>query len=228
MKTSISLFLLASAALHLAVLGLVDFSSPTQIIDSGSLIRVSIQAPSSKPVTKTSSHKNIEQATPTKKLVSSNSMPVIKPVLKKQKSVNSSLENTHFTPDLVEAPIQKTVTATEDTTVAKHTNDNPNIPSLSKSVSSLLYSDLKRAFDLHFYYPRMAIKRGWEGEVKISLRVEANGYLTHIQVIDSSGYNLLDKAAITSIDRVQILPAAIALLDGRSLDLILPVQYGLL
>jgi protein TonB len=87
---------------------------------------------------------------------------------------------------------------------------------------------LRKAFNAHFYYPRLAIRRGWQGEVRLGLRIEANGSLTRIRILQGSGYNLLDKAAVKSLNKVEILPEAIALLRGHSLDLILPVKYRLL
>ena len=107
-------------------------------------------------------------------------------------------------------------------------NTIPNKSSLSARTSSLLYSDLERAFALHFYYPRLAIRRGWSGEVQLSLRIEADGKLSHVRILKGSGFGLLDKAAMSSIDNVDILPSANALLNGNSLELILPVEYRLL
>jgi protein TonB len=92
----------------------------------------------------------------------------------------------------------------------------------------LLRADLEQAFALHFRYPRLAIKRGWQGEVRLGLRIEANGHLSQVRILQGSGYGLLDKAAMKSLNKVETLPNAIALLNGRSLDLILPVKYQLL
>ena len=98
----------------------------------------------------------------------------------------------------------------------------------SDNTRKQLKSVLQQAFNTHFYYPRLAVRRGWSGEVQLSLRIEANGKLSHVRILESSGFNLLDKAAMSSLDKVKILPSAIALLNGNSLDLILPVQYRLL
>ena len=98
----------------------------------------------------------------------------------------------------------------------------------SKSTTKQLRVVLRRAFNTHFYYPRLAIRRGWSGEVHLSLRIEPNGTLSHVRILKGSGFGLLDKAAMKSLDKVKILPAAIALLDGQSLDLTLPVEYRLL
>lgn len=44
-------------------------------------------------------------------------------------------------------------------------------------------------------YPRAAIQRGQEGSVVCELHVSASGKVTHVEVVQSSGYELLDSAA---------------------------------
>ncbi|WP_172597690.1 energy transducer TonB [Sulfuriflexus mobilis] len=87
---------------------------------------------------------------------------------------------------------------------------------------------LRKAFNAHFYYPRLAVRRGWQGQVRLGLRIEANGHLSRIRILQGSGYELLDKAAIKSLNKLEMLPTAITLLNGHSMDLILPVKYQLL
>ena len=102
-------------------------------------------------------------------------------------------------------------------------------PSASASTNSRqLEVVLRKAFNAHFYYPRLAIRRGWQGEVRLGLRIEANGHLTRVRILQGSGHDLLDRAAIKSLNRVELLPAAVALLNGGSMDLVLPIQYQLL
>lgn len=85
--------------------------------------------------------------------------------------------------------------------------------------------NIRLAFNHH--YPTMAIRRAWEGRVNLSIRVLANGELTNIHIIDSSGYSILDKAAVRSIIRIAALPQARQWLQGRNIDVILPVIYKL-
>lgn len=230
MNKTISLLVLASAALHVLVLGLIDFNSPPAVVVAGSLMRISIQAPSPAATTNEPDNNDTVKTPPKNKKVKLTTTPVVKPVQKKTSIAKTALpEPVQYQAD-VETPKQHTDIATHnDTVVAKlETAPATTASALPEHVSSLLHSDLERAFALHFYYPRMAIKRGWQGDVKISLRIEADGHLTRVRILNSSGYKLLDNAAIASIDKVEILPSAIALLDGRSLDLVLPVEYRLL
>ena len=78
-----------------------------------------------------------------------------------------------------------------------------------------------------FHYPVLARRRGWEGEVVLAFRVDADGRIGNVKVANSSGFGLLDSAARDALLRV----ATVALADGRrpgtALDLTLPVIYRL-
>lgn len=87
---------------------------------------------------------------------------------------------------------------------------------------------LNNALIAHFEYPMTARRRGWEGVVRVGLRVEANGRLTGLRVIGSSGHAVLDRAALNSLGRVGRLPDAISWLQGRRFDMVLPVRYQLI
>jgi len=87
---------------------------------------------------------------------------------------------------------------------------------------------LQRALIAHFDYPPVARRRGWEGVVQVGLRVEANGQLSRLRLIATSGHALLDRAALQSLGRVGRLPEVMDWLQGRQLDMILPVRYQLI
>ncbi len=230
MNKTISLLILASAALHVLVLGLIDFNSPTNIVVAGSLMRISIQAPNSKVTHTDSGHINnrITEILPTPKQTKS-TKPKIVPVKKTRVTTKKELVTKPVeTLKTVNKTTQTPAKSSKRTVAAKLVTPAPAANSLPESTTSLLHSDLERAFALHFYYPRIAIKRGWQGEVKISLRIESDGHLTRVRLLNSSGHRLLDKAAMESIGKVQLLSSAIALLDGQTMDLVLPVEYRLL
>ena len=78
-----------------------------------------------------------------------------------------------------------------------------------------------------FDYPSLARRRGWQGRVRIGLHVEADGDLTRIHLLESSGYALLDKAAVKNATELRNVPAVSQWLEGRDMDMILPVRYRL-
>lgn len=87
---------------------------------------------------------------------------------------------------------------------------------------------LHEAFVVHFHYPSLARQNGWQGEVRLGLRIEPSGELTRICIITSSGYGILDRAAMHSLEAIGKLPHAATLLKGNGFNLILPVRYQLL
>jgi protein TonB len=89
-----------------------------------------------------------------------------------------------------------------------------------------LRSEVYRALHANFSYPRRARQRGWEGTVVISLRILADGQLADIRVAGSSGISTLDRAAVASLRKVRVARLD-ALMQGRELDLTIPVEYRL-
>lgn len=86
---------------------------------------------------------------------------------------------------------------------------------------------LEKALLPRFDYPSVARRRGWQGRVRIGLHVEADGDLTHIHLLESSGHALLDRAAVKNVTELRNVPAVTQWLDGLDMDVILPVSYRL-
>jgi len=55
-------------------------------------------------------------------------------------------------------------------------------------------------------YPRKALRLGWEGTVRLRISVDADGLVTGIVVIESSGRELLDRAALEAFERWVFAP----------------------
>ncbi|MFQ5642590.1 MAG: energy transducer TonB [Thiogranum sp.] len=88
-------------------------------------------------------------------------------------------------------------------------------------------SALLEALLPHFDYPPLARRRGWQGRVNVGLHVAADGDLTRIRLVKSSGYALLDRAAVRNITELRSIPHAARWLEGNGMDLVLPVRYQL-
>lgn len=97
-------------------------------------------------------------------------------------------------------------------------------PEKSKArVTSIIYKELNQ----YFTYPKLAIKQNWQGKVLLSLRVTSTGQIKNIQINDSSGYDILDQAAINSLSKVEHLPEISSWLPF-DIDLKFPVVYKLI
>jgi protein TonB len=86
---------------------------------------------------------------------------------------------------------------------------------------------LWRALGASFRYPLLAQRNGWQGEVRLSLIVDAHGELSEVRIVQSSGYAILDEAAVAALHRLREVPEAVAWLGGAQLLLELPVRYRL-
>lgn len=75
-------------------------------------------------------------------------------------------------------------------------------------------------------YPRLAALRGWEGEVRLCLRVAGKGGLLTVQVVRSSGFELLDRHALELVQGVT-LPAPPGSFSNREIQVVIPIQYKL-
>lgn len=76
-------------------------------------------------------------------------------------------------------------------------------------------------------YPLLARRRGWEGRVRVGLIVEPDGDLRDVHVVESSGFKVLDRAAVKDLKEVGTLTAGNNWLGDEEMDVTLPVQYRL-
>jgi len=122
--------------------------------------------------------------------------------------------------------INKTVASSENTEKQKSkaiiSAANKQHAKSKARVISILYKELNK----YFIYPGLAQKRNWQGKVLLSLRVTSNGKINNVQLNSSSGYNILDQAAINSLIKVGYLPKISSWLH-YDIDLKLPVVYQL-
>ncbi len=86
---------------------------------------------------------------------------------------------------------------------------------------------LKTDLSHYFWYPAVARRLGWQGSVRIQFRIEPDGRLTNVRVAQGSGYAVLDESAIQALRKVSHLPEAPVWLEGRAIDIELPVIYRL-
>jgi protein TonB len=87
---------------------------------------------------------------------------------------------------------------------------------------------LQRTVTANFHYPALARRHGWQGKVKLAMHIAADGRLSELRVQQSSGHNILDHAALQTLQAISSIPEAVNWLQGHALDIVLPVEYRLL
>lgn len=76
-------------------------------------------------------------------------------------------------------------------------------------------------------YPRLALMRGWEGEVRLRLRVARRGNLVAVNLDRSSGFDVLDQHALALVQRLSELPPLPEGLETSEIQVVVPIRYTL-
>jgi len=76
-------------------------------------------------------------------------------------------------------------------------------------------------------YPHWAQEVGYEGVAKIQFAILSDGQLGAVSIVDSSGYDILDNAAIKAIKKSAPFPALPELLNQDILRIELPIAFRL-
>jgi protein TonB len=94
-------------------------------------------------------------------------------------------------------------------------------PAAEKTVAKREVKVAQRKLAEHLYYPAEAVARGLEGEVRLIIKLSVDGAVDDVNIAVSSGYPILDNAAIKAAYAMGKLPGA------TSRELILPVIFHL-
>ena len=71
-------------------------------------------------------------------------------------------------------------------------------------------------------YPAAAARRGEHGTVVVMIHVSENGLATGVDVVQSSGVEILDQAAVTAVGKWHFRPA---MRDGRTIRSDMPFRF---
>ncbi|WP_096360193.1 TonB family protein [Sulfuricaulis limicola] len=131
--------------------------------------------------------------------------------------------------DHAAAPVEA-VASSSPADPATGTGVRPSAPTIGTRAGqhNQLLGELRTRLSRYLTYPPLARSRGWEGTVWLSLRVESDGQLDKIRLERSSGYAVLDNSALNSLQRIGNLVEARVWLEGRGVDMQLPVIYRLI
>lgn len=83
------------------------------------------------------------------------------------------------------------------------------------------------AIGKHKQYPRIAQMRGWQGEAVVELQLDGNGKLKSKKIIQSSGYESLDKQALEMVEKASPFPAPPEALSGNNFSIKVPIPFKL-
>jgi TonB family protein len=96
-------------------------------------------------------------------------------------------------------------------TPSPHTDSKETSLTVSKlkpsSDEKIVFAQPRYAGNPKPTYPQEARKRGYEGEVLLKVEVLANGRVGRMEVKKSSGYEILDRSALTTVKEWKFIPA---------------------
>ena len=69
--------------------------------------------------------------------------------------------------------------------------------------SSKIITQIREEIKYYFYYPRIAQLKNWQGTVTLNLNINKNGEINSISLLKSSGYSLLDNAALEVLNKIK-------------------------
>ncbi len=121
-----------------------------------------------------------------------------KPIKKQiQPSINKAFKSNVTSLPRPEVSQPQSITNNENKT-------KPTLDSIKKIISNsesegLFTKDVKSRIEINKHYPETAMRLGMVGTVEVSYVIKRNGELISVKVINSSGYKLLDEAAINAV-----------------------------
>jgi len=89
-----------------------------------------------------------------------------------------------------------------------------------------LKDELRAHIERVKHYPQQALDRKWEGRVIVRAVIWADGRLTDLSVVESSGYDTLDREALDLLQRLSPLALNHAL-GVPQIALRIPISYGI-
>jgi protein TonB len=122
------------------------------------------------------------------------------------------------------APVTRA--AAEPRNSAASAPSSPVTDSVPQGTEEHLRASILRLLSSRFHYPVLARRKGMQGIVKLQVRIESDGRISHLQVQQTSGYPVLDQAALESLQLASV-PDAPQWMNGQAIDIIIPVEYRL-
>ncbi len=100
------------------------------------------------------------------------------------------------------------------------------VPARASDLSSWQHQVVKRIAQKQVY-PRAALSQELEGKAKVKVSIDRSGAITHYEMIQSTGHELLDAEVVKLMARINPLPTPPANLPEDALTFVLPLSWVL-
>jgi TonB family protein len=114
------------------------------------------------------------------------------------------LKNGGLVPD--DGPVQRDTTENSGPAGADRSDNDQVAGARSGSVSSEQWAVIVSSLERVKTYPRMARERGIQGVAHVRFRLRPTGDVENVEIVKSSGYDILDTASIRTVYRAAPMP----------------------
>jgi protein TonB len=108
---------------------------------------------------------------------------------------------------------------------ASNETQNVTIGGGDQAEEDAYLAELQRHLAQHYEYPRRARRLGQEGTVSLTIGFNRDGSLNRTELVDRSGYGILDEAAVEMLQRAEPLPRVPDKIEGDTFRLQLPIRF---
>ena len=102
----------------------------------------------------------------------------------------------------------------------------------TRNAGLIALDDFSRQLAMHIAkykkFPRIAQRRGWQGEVILQVKLTGQGHSIAKKIRQSSGFRVLDEEGLNMIDRAIPFPTPPSILSGRTFTILVPIKFTLL
>jgi len=195
--------------------------SPETPLSAAPLVRIAAETPS-KPLAPAKKKRPLEETSPPKKEVLPERQWIATPVAEPG-HFEEKVAKSHAKP-----PVGGVAVGTAFVPGEAHTDSQKDIAALGgqRGHDVIVYARPKYKENPLPYYPKVARRRGYEGQALLRVEVLESGRVGQIKVMTSSGYEVLDKAALKSVKGWIFVPGT---KSGVKVDqwVMVPVRFSL-
>ncbi len=210
--------LAASAATHLVVLLAAGWRVYTPVSFGNATLQVSLLA----PVLERRNAGSIPASRPATKAAPATALTSLVAGLKSAPVRAHTTQPQHPVPH-----DQSRSTAPGTPTTRGDGGRNQQTEAAVQAYGQTLHDRLMQALHARFFYPLLARREGWQGVVRLLLHIEPDGRISDTRIVRTSGYPVLDEAAVRSVRDIAKVRADDAPSRTAFFDLNLTVVYRL-
>ncbi|MDQ2075062.1 TonB family protein [Marinimicrobium sp. ABcell2] len=109
--------------------------------------------------------------------------------------------------------------------VEEEEDDEPMLTAESLRAQQVYFSSLLREIQSRTEYPRRAMQRNQEGEVRVSVVINRAGQIISTEVLEESRFSMLNRAALDAVSAAAPFPEVPSAIGGRQYEFAVPFNF---